>query len=48
MLAPLDRDIRHVDVLAVVAVVLLEPDESFLELDRFESCDVFRVMSHDV
>lgn len=48
MLAPLDLEIRQVDVLALVAVVLLDPDESFLELDRFESCDVFLVMSHDV
>jgi hypothetical protein len=49
MLAPpLEREIRQVDVLAVVAVVLLDPDESFLELDRFESCDVFLVISHDV
>lgn len=39
----LDLDIRHVLVLAVVA----DPDESFLELDRLESCDVFLVINHD-
>lgn len=43
VLVPLDRDKRNVDVLAVVA----EVDESFLELDKFESCDVFRVINHD-
>jgi hypothetical protein len=32
-LEALERDILHVLVLAVVA----EPEESFLELDRFES-----------
>lgn len=42
-LPALDRDIRNVDVLAVVA----EADESFRELDKFESCDVLRVISHD-
>lgn len=42
-LPALDRDRRNVDVLAVVA----EADESFRELDKFESCDVFRVMSQD-
>lgn len=35
----LDRDSRKVEVLAVVP----DADESFLELDKFESCDVFRV-----
>lgn len=39
----LDRDSRKVDVLAVVA----DADESFRELDKFESCDVLRVISHD-
>lgn len=39
----LDRLIRNVDVLAVVA----DADESFRELDRFESCDVLRVTSHE-
>lgn len=43
VLAALDRDSRNVEVLAVVA----EADESLRELDRFESCDVFRVTSHD-
>lgn len=43
VLPALDLDIRNVDVLAVVA----EADESFLELDRFESCDVFLVISHE-
>lgn len=38
-LDPLDLDILHVLVLAVVA----EPEESFLELDRLESCEVFLV-----
>jgi hypothetical protein len=42
-LEALERDILHVLVLAVVA----EPDESFLELDRFESWEVFLVTSHD-
>ena len=41
-------EILHVDVLAVVAVVLFDPDESFRELDKFESCDVFLVINHDV
>ena len=41
--AALDRDSRNVEVLAVVA----EADESFLELDKFESCDVFRETNHD-
>lgn len=31
------------EVLAVVA----EADESFLELDKFESCDVFLVTNHE-
>lgn len=39
----LDRLIRNVDVLLVVA----DADESLRELDRFESCDVLRVTSHD-
>ena len=43
MLPALDRDMRNVDVLAVVA----EADESFRELDRFESCDVFRVINQE-
>lgn len=43
MLVALDRDKRNVDVLAVVA----DADESFRELDRFESCDVLRVISHE-
>jgi hypothetical protein len=42
-LEALERDILHVLVLAVVA----EPEESFLELDRFESWEVFLVTSHD-
>lgn len=42
-LLALDRDRRKVDVLAVVA----DADESFRELDKFESCDVLRVMSQD-
>lgn len=42
-LLALDRLIRNVDVLAVVA----DADESFRELDRFESCDVFRVTNQD-
>lgn len=42
-LPALDRDMRNVDVLAVVA----DADESFRELDKFESCDVFRVINHD-
>lgn len=42
-LEPLDLDIRQVLVLAVVP----DPDESFLELDRLESCDVFLVTNHD-
>lgn len=43
VLVALDRDKRKVDVLAVVA----DADESFRELDRFESCDVLRVISHE-
>lgn len=43
VLVALDRDRRKVDVLAVVP----DADESFLELDKFESCDVFRVTSHE-
>lgn len=43
VLPALDLDIRNVDVDAVVA----DADESFLELDKFESCDVFRVINHD-
>ena len=39
----LDRDSLHVLVLAVVA----DPDESFLELERFESWEVFRVTSQE-
>lgn len=42
-LAALDRDSLNVEVLAVVA----EADESFLELDKFESCDVFLVTNHE-
>lgn len=42
-LEPLDLEIRHVEVEAVVA----EPLESFLELDKLESCEVLRVTSHD-
>jgi hypothetical protein len=42
-LEALDRDIRQVLVLAVVA----EPDESFLELDKLESCEVFLVTSQE-
>lgn len=42
-LEPLDLDILQVLVLAVVP----DPDESFLELDRFESWEVFLVTSHD-
>lgn len=42
-LEPLDRDIRHVLVLAVVP----DPEESFLELDKFESCEVFLVTNQD-
>lgn len=40
VLAPLERDNRNVDVLAVVAVV---EDESFRLLDKLLSCDVFRI-----
>lgn len=47
LLDALDRDILHVEVLAVVAVVF-DPEESFLELDKFESCEVFLVISHEV
>lgn len=43
VLVALDLDRRNVDVLAVVA----DADESFRELEKFESCDVFRVTSHD-
>lgn len=43
VLVALDRESRNVDVLAVVA----DADESFLELDKFESCDVFRVTNHE-
>lgn len=39
----LDRDILQVLVLAVVA----DPEESFRELDKFESCEVFRVTNHE-
>lgn len=39
----LDRDIRNVDVLAVVP----DADESFRELDKFESWDVLRVTNHE-
>lgn len=42
-LVPLERDKRNVDVLAVVA----DADESFRELDKFESCDVLRVINQD-
>lgn len=42
-LEPLDLDILQVLVLAVVP----DPEESFLELDRFESCEVFLVTNHD-
>lgn len=42
-LAALERDKRNVDVLAVVA----DADESFRELDKFESCDVLRVINQD-
>lgn len=38
----------HVEDVALVVVVLLDPDESFRELDKFESCDVLRVIIHDV
>lgn len=43
LLEALERDIRHVLVLAVVA----EPEESLRELDKLESCDVLRVTSHE-
>lgn len=43
VLPALDLDKRNVDVLAVVA----EADESFLELDKFESCEVFLVINHE-
>lgn len=39
----LERDILHVLVLAVVA----DPLESLRELDKLESCDVFRVTNHE-
>lgn len=42
-LEALERDILQVLVLAVVA----EPLESFLELDKLESCEVFRVTNHE-
>ena len=42
-LEPLDLDILQVLVLAVVA----EPEESFRELDRFESWEVFLVTSQE-
>lgn len=42
-LEALERDILQVLVLAVVA----EPDESFLELDKFESCEVFLVTNQE-
>lgn len=45
MLAPLERDSRNVDVLAVVAVV---DDESLRELDKLLSCDVLRVTSQEL
>jgi hypothetical protein len=48
MFEALERESRQVEVLAVVAVVLFEPDESLRELERFESWDVFLVISHDV
>lgn len=41
VLPALDLDIRNVDVDAVVA----DADESFRELDKFESCDVLRVIN---
>lgn len=43
LLDALDLDILHVLVLAVVA----EPEESFLELDKLESWEVFRVTNQD-
>lgn len=43
VLVALDRDRRNVEVLAVVP----DADESFRELDKFESCDVFRVTNHE-
>ena len=42
-LEALERDIRQVLVLAVVA----EPEESFLELDKLESCEVFLVTNQE-
>lgn len=42
VLPALDLDKRNVDVLAVVA----DAEESFRDDDRFESCDVFRVINH--
>lgn len=39
----LERDILQVLVLAVVA----EPEESFLELDKLESCEVFLVTNQE-
>lgn len=39
----LDREILNVLVLAVVA----EPEESLRELDKLESCEVFRVTSQE-
>ena len=41
--APLEREIRQVEVDAVVP----EPDESLRDELRFESCDGFRVISHE-
>uniref|UniRef100_A0A2M4D507 Putative secreted protein n=1 Tax=Anopheles darlingi TaxID=43151 RepID=A0A2M4D507_ANODA len=41
---PLEREIRHVPVLCVA----VDPDESLRELERFESCDVLRVINHEV
>lgn len=43
VLFALDRDRRKVEVLAVVP----DADESFLELERLESCDVLRVTNHE-
>lgn len=43
VLVALDLDKRDVDVLAVADV----DDESFLELEKFESCDVFRAISQE-
>ena len=48
MFEALEREILQVELLAVVAVVLLEPEESLRELERFESCEVFLVINHEV